>query len=89
MYILYTYIIYLFNDKSSQHNYIIFQILGRTVRVDHCEQYKVPNADTSKLDDVTAAIRFDGCAPTLQIDTVATPAIATVKQASDFEKYNT
>lgn len=39
------------------------KILGRTLRVDHCEQYKVPNADMSKIDEVTAAIRMEGCAP--------------------------
>lgn len=39
------------------------KILGRTLRVDHCEQYKVPNADMSKIDDLTAAIRQEGCAP--------------------------
>ncbi|CAK1546053.1 unnamed protein product [Leptosia nina] len=39
------------------------KILGRTIRVDHCEQYKAPNAEMSKLDEVTAAIRTEGCAP--------------------------
>ncbi|KAG6450899.1 RNA-binding motif protein, X-linked 2 isoform X2 [Manduca sexta] len=39
------------------------KILGRTLRVDHCEQYKAPNADMSKVDDVTAAVRMEGCAP--------------------------
>ncbi|XP_075971683.1 RNA-binding motif protein, X-linked 2 [Anticarsia gemmatalis] len=41
------------------------KILGRTIRVDHCEQYKAPNADMSKIDEVTAAIRMEGCAPQL------------------------
>lgn len=39
------------------------KILGRTLRVDHCEQYKAPNADTSKIDEETAKIRIEGCAP--------------------------
>lgn len=39
------------------------KILGRTVRVDHCESYRAPNADMSKVDDVTAALRHEGCAP--------------------------
>lgn len=41
------------------------KILGRTFRVDHVEQYKVPNADTSKIDNVTAQVRLTGCAPAL------------------------
>ncbi|XP_045765796.1 RNA-binding motif protein, X-linked 2 [Maniola jurtina] len=44
------------------------KILGRTIRVDHCEQYRAPNADMSKVDDLTALVRAEGCAPTLQID---------------------
>ncbi|XP_022825616.1 RNA-binding motif protein, X-linked 2 [Spodoptera litura] len=39
------------------------KILNRTIRVDHCEQYRAPNADMSKVDDVTASIRMEGCAP--------------------------
>ncbi|XP_028175738.1 RNA-binding motif protein, X-linked 2 [Ostrinia nubilalis] len=39
------------------------KILGRTIRVDHCEQYRAPNADMSKIDEVTAAVRIQGCAP--------------------------
>ncbi|KAH9628890.1 hypothetical protein HF086_017819 [Spodoptera exigua] len=38
-------------------------ILNRTIRVDHCEQYRAPNADMSKVDEVTASIRMEGCAP--------------------------
>ncbi|XP_013190232.1 RNA-binding motif protein, X-linked 2 [Amyelois transitella] len=41
------------------------KILGRTIRVDHCEQYRAPNADMSKIDEVTAAVRIGGCAPTV------------------------
>ncbi|RVE43409.1 hypothetical protein evm_011946 [Chilo suppressalis] len=39
------------------------KILGRTIRVDHCEQYRAPNADMTKVDEVTAAVRTEGCAP--------------------------
>ncbi|CAG4992767.1 unnamed protein product [Parnassius apollo] len=39
------------------------KILGRTIRVDHCEQYRAPNADMSKIDELTAAVRTEGCAP--------------------------
>lgn len=42
---------------------LFWQILGRTIRVDHCEQYRAPNADMSKIDEVTASIRIEGCAP--------------------------
>ncbi|XP_050343546.1 RNA-binding motif protein, X-linked 2 [Nymphalis io] len=41
------------------------KILGRTIRVDHCEQYKAPNADMSKIDEITASIRIEGCAPVI------------------------
>ncbi|XP_059046144.1 RNA-binding motif protein, X-linked 2-like [Achroia grisella] len=41
------------------------KILGRTIRVDHCEQYRAPNADMSKIDELTAAIRTEGCAPNI------------------------
>lgn len=47
------------------HTKFSLQILGRTIRVDHCEQYNAPNADMSKVDEVTAAIRMEGCAPQL------------------------
>lgn len=43
------------------------QILGRTIRVDHCEQYRAPNADMSKIDEVTASIRIQGCAPSISV----------------------
>lgn len=45
------------------------QILGRTMRVDHCEQYKAPNADMTKVDELTAMIRNEGCAPSAVIKT--------------------
>ncbi|XP_045447138.1 RNA-binding motif protein, X-linked 2 [Melitaea cinxia] len=45
------------------------KILGRTIRVDHCEQYRAPNADMSKIDEITASIRTEGCAPVVnQVD---------------------
>ncbi|XP_073943173.1 RNA-binding motif protein, X-linked 2 [Choristoneura fumiferana] len=46
------------------------KILGRTVRVDHCEQYRAPNADMSKVDELTAAIRQEGCAPVIPAEPV-------------------
>ncbi|XP_047022747.1 RNA-binding motif protein, X-linked 2 isoform X1 [Helicoverpa zea] len=51
------------------------KILNRTIRVDHCEQYRAPNADMSKVDEVTAAIRMEGCAPQLvtKTETVVKP----------------
>ncbi|KAJ0178807.1 hypothetical protein K1T71_005582 [Dendrolimus kikuchii] len=57
------------------------KILGRTLRVDHCEQYKAPNADMSKVDELTAAIRQEGCAPvSLTMEQVA------VKQEKELDK---
>ncbi|KAL0832772.1 hypothetical protein ABMA28_000937 [Loxostege sticticalis] len=50
------------------------KILGRTIRVDHCEQYRAPNADMSKIDEVTAAVRIEGCAPVpVKIETAVQP----------------
>ncbi|XP_038220183.1 RNA-binding motif protein, X-linked 2 [Zerene cesonia] len=57
------------------------KILGRTIRVDHCEQYKAPNAEMSKLDEVTASLRVEGCAPQIQ-----TPPIIPVKKEKEKEK---
>lgn len=37
------------------------------MRVDHCEQYRAPNADMTKVDELTAAIRNEGCAPSAPI----------------------
>lgn len=54
--------------------------MGRTIRVDHCEQYRAPNADMSKVDEVTAAIRMEGCAPQLQPLITRTETV--VKQVS-------
>ncbi|KAM3967376.1 RNA binding motif protein X-linked 2 [Aphomia sociella] len=51
------------------------KILGRTIRVDHCEQYRAPNADMSKTDEVTAAIRTEGCAPTIPIKRELSPSV--------------
>ncbi|KAJ8727649.1 hypothetical protein PYW07_001768 [Mythimna separata] len=59
------------------------KILGRTVRVDHCEQYRAPNADMSKVDEVTAAIRMEGCAPQLQ--PLITKTETVVKQEKETE----
>ncbi|CAG4915104.1 RNA-binding motif protein, X-linked 2 [Colias croceus] len=57
------------------------KILGRTIRVDHCEQYKAPNAEMSKLDEVTASLRVEGCAPQIQI-----PAVLPIKKEKEKEK---
>lgn len=39
-----------------------FQILGRTLRVDHCENYRRPK-ETGEEDDLTQQLRAVGCAP--------------------------
>lgn len=44
--------------------------------MDHCEQYKAPNADMTKIDEVTASIRMEGCAPTIAL----VEPVVTVKQ---------
>ncbi|CAD0197443.1 unnamed protein product [Chrysodeixis includens] len=64
------------------------KILGRTIRVDHCEQYKVPNADMSKIDEETAAIRMEGCAPQLipRTETVVKETPVEVKEEKRDEK---
>ena len=38
------------------------KILGRTIRVDHVSNYKAPK-DSKKIDDVTRALRMEGCGP--------------------------
>lgn len=48
------------NDPSS------FQLLGRTLRVDHVNDYKPPK-DSDKIDDETRRLYVEGCAPKPQI----------------------
>jgi len=38
------------------------QVLNRTIRVDHCENYKPPK-DSEKIDDETRKLYQEGCAP--------------------------
>ncbi|XP_041356552.1 RNA-binding motif protein, X-linked 2-like [Gigantopelta aegis] len=45
------------------------KILGRTIRVDHVEAYKKPKEHEND-DDVTKLIRKEGCAPTVQNQSV-------------------
>lgn len=46
------------------HIAIQFQILGRTIRVDHVEDYKQPK-EFGDEDELTKHIRSEGCAPQL------------------------
>ncbi|CAG9792713.1 unnamed protein product [Diatraea saccharalis] len=62
------------------------KILGRTIRVDHCEQYRAPNADMTKVDELTAAIRTDGCAPSQIIK--SEPIIKKEKEEKDVKSKN-
>ncbi|OWR44407.1 RNA-binding motif protein, X-linked 2 [Danaus plexippus] len=62
------------------------KILGRTIRVDHCEQYRAPNADMSKIDEVTAAIRTEGCAPALLPQPVPEVPVKTEKEHKEKKK---
>ena len=41
------------------------QILGRIIRVDHCDGYKQPK-DHNDTDDVTRRLRDEGCAPKVE-----------------------
>lgn len=50
--------------------YQLLQLLGRTLRVDHVNDYKPPK-DNDKLDDETRQLHLEGCAPKLQIPTDA------------------
>lgn len=43
-----------------------FQLLGRTLRVDHVNDYKPPK-DSDKIDDETRRLYVEGCAPKPQI----------------------
>lgn len=42
----------------------LFQIKGRTLRVDHVANYRPPK-DSDDIDDVTKSLRQEGCAPKL------------------------
>lgn len=42
------------------------QLLGKTLRVDHVENYKAPK-DNEDYDDITRKLHSDGCAPIPQI----------------------
>lgn len=46
---------------------MFFQILGRTIRVDHVKDYKAPKEHGDE-DEVTRKIRAEGCAPTLVLE---------------------
>lgn len=43
-------------------NIILHQVLGRTIRVDHCKDYKPPKEHGDE-DDITKDIRMKGVAP--------------------------
>lgn len=45
---------------------IYLQILGKSLRVDHVNDYKPPK-DNDKLDDETRQLHQEGCAPKLQL----------------------
>lgn len=44
----------------------MLQVLGKSLRVDHVQDYKPPK-DNDKYDDVTRQLHDEGCAPKLQI----------------------
>lgn len=43
-------------------NCFAFQVLGKSLRVDHCEDYKPPK-DHDKFDEETRQLHAEGCAP--------------------------
>lgn len=49
---------------------IVSQLLGKSLRVDHVSNYKVPK-DHEDYDDVTRRLHDEGCAPILQLPTAA------------------
>ena len=48
--------------KKKTKPFSFFQVLGRTIRVDHVSNYKPPK-DVEKLDEDTKKLRKEGCAP--------------------------
>lgn len=44
----------------------LFQILGKSLRVDHVHNYKAPK-DDDRYDDETKRLHEEGCAPQLQL----------------------
>lgn len=45
-----------------------YQILGKSIRVDHVNDYKPPK-DDDRYDDITRKLHTEGCAPKEQIPT--------------------
>ena len=45
---------------------LVFQVLSKTLRVDHAGDYKPPK-DSDKLDDETRRLHEEGCAPKAQL----------------------
>ncbi|XP_018906091.1 RNA-binding motif protein, X-linked 2 [Bemisia tabaci] len=48
------------------------KLLGRTIRVDHCQDYKPPK-DSEKLDPEVRRMRQEGCAPSVSNQSAAKP----------------
>lgn len=54
-------------------NTLHYQILNRTIRVDHVENYKAP-IDSKKIDAETKKLREEGCAPkSIPIEPIKAP----------------
>ncbi|XP_068631305.1 RNA-binding motif protein, X-linked 2 [Battus philenor] len=62
------------------------KILNRTIRVDHCEQYRTPNSDLTKIDEMTASLRTEGCAPVVIKTEEISKVIKKEKQHKDKKK---
>lgn len=46
--------------------FLFYQILGKSIRVDHVQDYKPPK-DDDRYDDITRKLHEEGCAPKEQI----------------------
>lgn len=54
--------VYLYKSSTNSCLCILFQLLGRTIRVDHVTDYKPPK-ESSKADKELTRLQMEGCAP--------------------------
>ncbi|KAG8224419.1 hypothetical protein J437_LFUL001369 [Ladona fulva] len=65
-------------------NFNGMKILGRTIRVDHVNDYKPPK-ESKKIDDVTKLLYETGCAPGAKVLSVNSNASSQAEEASKDE----
>ncbi|KAM3868912.1 RNA-binding motif protein, X-linked 2 [Diretmus argenteus] len=66
-------------------NFNGIKIKGRTIRVDHVQDYRPPR-DSDDMDDVTKRLREDGCAPKLP-DAANAPNLSSSSESEEEEQY--